>query len=157
MALTSDQFKQLEIHWPLVIRAIYPTITDIPDGGGDSIASKLGTWRDLVFSKPTVQQVEDALLNTVLPAVETEETANAANAAKVAAAETNAGNIPGWATWDEATALAWIDGKFDATTINNISSLTQAKPVIADMATAITALARLVIALRDKNWPGLGE
>lgn len=74
MALTSEQFLDLVTHWPLVIQTVHPGIDQIPDGGGDSIASKLSTWRG-EFSKPTEAQVEDALLNTVIPNIAQQEVA----------------------------------------------------------------------------------
>lgn len=55
-------------------------------------------------------------------------------------AETNVRNIPGWASWDEATALQWVT--------TNVTDLASAK-------TALLALTRMVIALRDAQWPGL--
>ena len=52
------------------------------------------------------------------------------------AADNAVRDIPGWATWTESEALAYID--------NN--------PV--DKA-VIKAMVRMLIALRDKTWPGL--
>ena len=49
--------------------------------------------------------------------------------------------IPGWATWDEAQAVAYIE--------NNVKDLPSAK-------IALVAMARLLVALRDAQWPGLG-
>lgn len=48
--------------------------------------------------------------------------------------------IPGWATWDEAQAVAYIE--------NNVKDLASAKIVLV-------AMARLLVALRDAQWPGL--
>lgn len=56
-------------------------------------------------------------------------------------AEQAAQQIPGWATWDEQRALDWVE--------NNVTDLASAKQ-------AISALARMVIHLRDAQWPGLG-
>jgi hypothetical protein len=55
-------------------------------------------------------------------------------------ADDHAADIPGWATWTEAEATAWIDA--------NVIDLASAK-------TALTAMARLLVALRNKTWPGL--
>jgi hypothetical protein len=52
----------------------------------------------------------------------------------------HAADIPGWATWTEAEATAWIDA--------NVIDLASAKA-------ALTAMARLIVALRNKAWPGL--
>ncbi len=60
--------------------------------------------------------------------------------ARQEAATTQAGDIPGWATWTESEATAWIDA--------NVIDLASAK-------TALTAMARLLVALRNKAWPGL--
>ena len=49
-------------------------------------------------------------------------------------------NIPGWASWDEATALQWVD--------DNVTDLQSAK-------TAIKAITRMMLALRDETWPNL--
>ncbi len=49
--------------------------------------------------------------------------------------------IPGWATWDEAQAVAYIE--------NNVKDMDSARAVLIDMA-------RLLVALRDAQWPGLG-
>jgi hypothetical protein len=56
------------------------------------------------------------------------------------AADDHAADIPGWATWTESETIAWIDA--------NVIDLTSAK-------TALTAMARLLVALRNKAWPGL--
>lgn len=56
------------------------------------------------------------------------------------AAETTVANIPNWATWTEAEALAWFDAN------------------VTDAATAIQverALVRIVLAMRNKLWPNL--
>ncbi len=51
-------------------------------------------------------------------------------------------SVPGWATWSEPDTLAWID--------ENVTDLASAKQ-------ALRAMSRMVIALRDAQWPGLGE
>lgn len=127
MALTAQQFLQLKAHWSLVIQAIYAGIDEIPDGGGDTIASKLSTWRN-ALPKPTEIDIEDALLNTVLPAVQAEQQAaqeTATNNADVrarflASALANKspdeiytlmqGQIDGWASLAEAKTdlRAWL-------------------------------------------------
>ena len=55
---------------------------------------------------------------------------------------TAAKSIPGWATWDEAKALDYIESE--------VIDLKSAKVVLA-------AMARLLIALRNKQWPDLQE
>lgn len=58
-----------------------------------------------------------------------------------ATAPARAAAIPGWATWDEAQAVAYIE--------NNVKDLARAKVVLI-------AMARILVALRDAQWPGLG-
>jgi len=53
-------------------------------------------------------------------------------------APARAAAIPGWATWDEAETVAWIE--------DNVRDLESAKQVLIDMA-------RLLVALRDAQWP----
>jgi len=55
-------------------------------------------------------------------------------------AETDIENIPGWASWTEAQAVAWIEA--------NVTDLASAKA-------ALTAMARLLVALRNKQFPEL--
>jgi len=58
----------------------------------------------------------------------------------LASADSNSAAIPGWATWTEAEALDWLDA--------NVTDL-------ASAVTALKALARMVVALRNKTWPYL--
>ena len=51
-------------------------------------------------------------------------------------------NIPGWATWDVTQTLDYIDA--------NVTNLTSAKGVLK-------AMARLLVALRDKVYPELNS
>jgi predicted RNase H-like HicB family nuclease len=48
--------------------------------------------------------------------------------------------IPGWATWTAQEAQDWIDA--------NVTSLASAR-------TALKAMARMLVALRNKTWPSL--
>lgn len=57
-------------------------------------------------------------------------------------ADTLAANIPGWATWTEQETLDYIT--------NNVTDLASAKVVLL-------AMARLLVALRNKTWPNLQE
>ena len=83
--------------------------------------------------------------------------------------QTHATNIPGWATWDEATALAWHDSNvgdvIDAVPAD-ITGLTQLQlvSVIQALVTTVKALdtenhamVRMIVALRNKNFPNLQE
>jgi len=57
-----------------------------------------------------------------------------------AEAEVAVQNIPGWASWTEAETLAYIESE--------VVDLASAK-------TVLKAMARMVIALRNKAWPHL--
>jgi len=61
--------------------------------------------------------------------------------AKEQQGEISAGDIPGWATWTETEALDYIEA--------NVTDLASAK-------TVLKAMARMVVALRDKTFPRLG-
>jgi len=86
--------------------------------------------------------------------------------------QTDVENIPGWASWNEDTALDWfstnvenliseipdIDGLTPAQfTANAQAIMAQYQDIITAQATVIKSLARLVIALRNKTWPSLQE
>ncbi len=57
-------------------------------------------------------------------------------------AQANAAAIPNWATWDETQAQDYIDA--------NVTTLASAR-------TVLKAFARLLVALRDAQWPNLAE
>lgn len=61
--------------------------------------------------------------------------------AVAATAPQRARAVPGWARWDEAQAVNYID--------SNVTDLASAK-------TVLKAMARLLVAQRDALWPGLG-
>ena len=60
-------------------------------------------------------------------------------------AESKASQVPGWATWTEAEALAWIADNAEA-------ELAGSAPKTLQM---LKAMARLIIVLRDRTMPGL--
>lgn len=60
--------------------------------------------------------------------------------AQARAAPERARLIPGWAVWDEDEAVEWIN--------SHVTDLASAKQVL-------TAMARMLVALRDAQWPGL--
>lgn len=57
-------------------------------------------------------------------------------------AKTNAAKIPAWATMTEAEAITFIQ--------NSVTDLASAKQVLV-------AMARIIVHLRDAQWPDLGE
>lgn len=102
-----------------------------------------------------IAQVEQIILNHD-PAVLTPEQIAAAHAAQVEAnSESDITAIPNWAHWDEETVLAWIEAHTGETKVNAITNLPQAKAVLLDMSTQLTALSRLCVALRNKVYPNL--
>ena len=79
------------------------------------------------------------------------------------AAETTVANIPGWATWTEAEALAWHDVNI-ADPIENAPVVTSQNAVqvlqgVVDMLRIMEdenrALVRMALAMRNKIWPNL--
>jgi hypothetical protein len=89
---------------------------------------------------------------------------------RLSSSKTNAKNIPSWATWDEASALTWGNTNIGTPLTTGRSSL----PVTLTLATTRTAiimllnildkmwvmqwaLARMVIAIRDRTWPDLPQ
>ena len=110
-----------------------------------------GAWHDgsnvtIVFDeKPTDEQIAEAqqLVESHDPAAKTpEQTKAEQSASKIEEARSNAGKIPAWATMTEAEAAAFIQ--------SNVTDLASAK-------VALIALARIVVHLRDAQWPDLGE
>lgn len=58
--MNDEKLGQLAIHWPLVIKTIYPDIDMIPVGDPGSCESLLATWRG-DYPAPTSEQLEAAL------------------------------------------------------------------------------------------------
>lgn len=79
--------------------------------------------------------------NTVAAHDHTQLTLRQQAIARAATAPDRVEAIPGWALWTEQEALDYID--------INVTDLASAK-------TVLKAMARLLVALRDAQWPGLG-
>lgn len=60
-------------------------------------------------------------------------------------ADAQARNIPGWASWTEEEVLTWL--------ANNVAP--EIEGIAPKTYTTIIAMARLLIALRNKTWPEL--
>jgi hypothetical protein len=79
------------------------------------------------------------------------------------AAETTVSNIPGWATWTEAEALAWHDTNIrdpieDAPTVtsqNAVQVLQGVVDMLRIMEDENRALVQIALAMRNKLWPNL--
>lgn len=87
-------------------------------------------------------------------------------------AETNAQSIPGWAHWTEAEAETWFDTNVGTPLTNardDIDGLgalnltifklvmTGLLDIMDSMATMLWAMARMIVALRDRTWPHLSN
>lgn len=66
-------------------------------------------------------------------------------------------NVPGWASWDVDQALQWLDDNLSDSTIDAMVSLADAKVVFKKMMIANRAIVQLLLAIRDKTWPGLRQ
>jgi len=75
--------------------------------------------------------------------------AEAAIVARQASSRLNAQNIPDWATWTAAQWQTWYSANMNGTQITAITNLADAKVVLGKMSTAIDALSKMVIAMRD--------
>lgn len=64
-------------------------------------------------------------------------------------AKIDAVNIPNWATWGQTEWATWYNANISPTQINTVTTLTQAKPILVAMSTAINNLAKMEIALRN--------
>ena len=73
------------------------------------------------------------------------------------AAEAHARAIPTWATWDETQALDWWEANLSDGQVDLIANLADAKVMLKKQNSAIRAMARLLIAMRDRLWPHLPE
>jgi len=60
-------------------------------------------------------------------------------------AEQRIKDIPGWATWTETEALDWFNTHIEPLAIPD------------DVKTLLRAYGQVLLALRDKTWPRLGE
>jgi len=75
--------------------------------------------------------------------------AEAAIVARQTASKLNAQNIPSWATWSASDWATWYAANMNGTQITAIANLADAKVVLGKMSTAIDALSKMVIAMRD--------
>lgn len=73
------------------------------------------------------------------------------------AAEGQVRAIPGWATWSEAEALDWWTTNLSDAQVDAVANLADAKVILKRQNTAIRAMARMLIAMRDRLWPGLAD
>jgi len=86
-------------------------------------------------------------------------------AAVLLGSPTEAANIPNWATWTETQVLAWFATNVDtplAVAIPATITLVQARSILASMQSIMQAMAaaqeaeaRMIVALRNSQWPTL--
>jgi hypothetical protein len=74
-----------------------------------------------------------------------------------ASARATAKAIPNWATWSQSELQTWYDANISATQINSASTLAAMKVISIKQSTAILALAQMLIAFRDYQWPDLQD
>lgn len=109
--------------------------------------------------------LDDETLTILTPDTPTLETALDGALADMAAQETvasvqanakaQAAAIPNWASWTEEEVLTWFD-----TNITNAlpaANLAGANVVLGRMATAQRAMARMIVALRNAQYPDLQD
>jgi hypothetical protein len=77
--------------------------------------------------------------------------------ARWSSAMTNAKNVPSWSAWSEADALDWWNANLSDTQTDAIANLTDAKAILKKQNAALKAMARMLIAMRDRLWPTLPE
>lgn len=136
----------------------------------DDLATLTATWEDQVQTLPTEQEFTDeyALYQADLAA-------EAAVEQVKSDAQAGFASIPGWASWDEATALAWVDNNIttplaaipDEAAIDAMSGaefqaaakdiIADQRAIIADFAIAFRNVAKAIVYLRNETWPNLQE
>ena len=65
--------------------------------------------------------------------------------------------IPNWATWAQADWATFYNANLSQTQITAITSLAEAKLMIAKQNTVLDAIVKMVLALRDNIWPDLPD
>lgn len=73
------------------------------------------------------------------------------------AAEGNARNVPSWATWTETQTLDWWTTNLSDAQVDAVANLADARALMKKQNAAIKAMARMLIAMRDRLWPQLPE
>jgi len=66
-------------------------------------------------------------------------------------------NIPGWSTWNNVQALDWYNQNLSDARVDAIANLADAKVMLKQQNAVIYSFGRMLIAMRDKLWPDLGE
>ncbi len=127
---------------PLVLGRLYPNAEWGWLGsyvGPDIGKYELLDWRDKAQAKPKLAEIEAAWPD-VEAALLAEQQAAVKVEATLAESVTQSAAIPGWATWTEQQVIDHIQ--------TNVTDLASAK-------TVLIAMARMLVALRNRNWPNL--
>lgn len=103
----------------------------------DGYEESLLIWLDGGTAKPSVQEMNDGWV-----LVQSDMAEQDAIDAVQAGAKDEIEDLPGWVSWDCATATSWIDA--------NVTDLTSAK-------NAMMKMACMIIALRNAIYPDLQE
>lgn len=134
---TQQELSDLDLHWSQVITTLYPAIGIVVKGEPGSIESLLSVWNtgNPAYTAPTEAELLGAL--TTVLSIASEESAVIT---VQSSAESEFGNLPGWAHWTPAEAEAWIE--------TNVTDLASAKTVLKN-------LAKAVLYLRNHDMPSL--
>jgi hypothetical protein len=73
------------------------------------------------------------------------------------AAESNARNVPSWATWTETQVVDWWNTNLSDAQVDAIANLADAKILMKKQNAGIKAMARMLIAIRDRVFPNVPE
>ncbi len=111
------------------------------------------TWQDETPT-PSEEELIQAW-DAVVSERNSSEQKQIANEQKESQAKESVKVIPGWATWTEQELLDWISNNISSTQITAVNDLTSAKVILQRQSTAITAMGRMLLAMRDKIWPDL--
>lgn len=101
---------------------------------------------------PSTQTLESALDNANAQIAE-----QAADDAVQSGAKAEAASVPNYASWTFADFQAWYDANLNQTQIDLVTSLAAARVMMARQNAAINALAKMVIALRNRAFPDLQD
>jgi hypothetical protein len=96
-----------------------------------------------------------ATLEAALDSALVEIGAQITNEAVQSGAKSQLQAIPNWASWTEAQVMTWFDT--NVTNLLPAANLTAANTIMSNMATAQRAMARMLVALRNHEFPDLQE
>lgn len=102
--------------------------------------------------------IQDSAVQAVVNAHDPEAESQAERVNRVhMASQTQAQNIPNWASWTETDVLAWFEANVDSLLDLNPPSQAQVLAAVRQMRTAQKAMARMIVALRNAQWPQLED